>query len=56
MSGRGYTVLGWLVWRIGIRVLRRRLAGARDKLGAAVLVALVLAAGAAVAREITSDD
>ncbi len=56
MSHRRYTVLGWLVWQIGSRVARRKLGRARVKIIAAALVALVLAAGAAVAREIASED
>lgn len=56
MSGRRYTVLGWLVWQIGTRVARRKLAQTRGKLAAAAVVALVLAAGAAVAREIAQGD
>ena len=56
MSHRRYTVLGWLVWQIASRVARRKLGQARVKIIAAALVALVLAAGAAVAREIASED
>ena len=50
MSTKGYTVLGWLVWQVGSRVARRKMAQNRAKLGAAAVVALVLVAGAAAAR------
>jgi hypothetical protein len=57
MSGKGYTVLGWLVWQIGRRVARRKVADNRAKLGAAAVVGLVLVAGAvAGARGLASDD
>ena len=56
MSHKRYTILGWLVWQIGSRLARRRLARMQMKLAAAAVVGLVLAAGAAVAREIASDD
>lgn len=49
MSNRGYTVLGWVVWQIGSRVARRRLAENRIKLGAAAIVLAVVAAGIALA-------
>ena len=47
---KGYTVLGWLVWQIGSRVAKRKMAENRIKLGAAAVVLLVLAAGVAAAR------
>ena len=56
MSHRRYTILGWLVWQIGSRVVRRKLARVRLKLAAGLVVGLVLAAGAAVARELASED
>ncbi len=56
MNSRSYSILGWVVWQIGSRVARRKLGQARVKIIAAALVALVLAAGAAVAREIASED
>ena len=54
--GKRYSVLGWLVWQIARRQARRRWHAARLKLGAAILIGLVLAVGAAVAREVASDD
>lgn len=51
MSNRGYTVLGWIVWQIGSRVARRKLAENRVKLGAAAIVLAVVAAGIALAAD-----
>ncbi len=50
MSTKGYTVLGWLVWQVGKRVARRKLAENRVKLGAAAVVGAVVAAGAVAAK------
>jgi hypothetical protein len=50
MTTRGYTILGWLVWQIGSRVAKRKLAQNRTKLGALAAVALVLVAGVLAAR------
>ena len=49
MSNRGYTVLGWIVWQVGQRVAKRKLAQNRVKVGAAGAVALVLIAGIIIA-------
>ena len=48
--GTRYTLLGWLVWQVARRVVKRRLAQSRAKIGAAALVALVVAAGLAAAK------
>ena len=50
MTTKGYTVLGWIVWQIGSRVAKRKLAQNRAKVGAAAVVLLVLVAGLAAAR------
>ena len=50
MSSKGYTVLGWIVWQIGSRAAKRKLAQNRAKVGAAAVVLLVLVAGLAAAR------
>ncbi len=50
MNTKGYTVLGWLVWQVGSRVAKRKMAQNRVKLGAAGLVALVLIGGLLAAR------
>jgi hypothetical protein len=55
MGSKGYTVLGWIVWQIGSRVAKRKLAENRVKVGAAAAVALVLVAGMAAARSGSGD-
>ena len=50
MSRPGYSLLGWIVWQIGRRVARRKLATTRVKLGVAAAVAIALAAAIAAAR------
>jgi hypothetical protein len=50
VSSKGYTILGWIVWQIGSRVAKRKLAQNRVKVGAAAAVFLVLVAGIADAR------
>jgi hypothetical protein len=50
MSSKGYTVLGWIVWQIGSRVAKRKIADNRVKIGAAGVVALVLVGGVVAAR------
>jgi hypothetical protein len=50
MNSRGYTVLGWLVWQVGSRVAKRKMAQNRAKLGAAGLIALVALGGILAAR------
>ena len=50
MTHRGYTILGWLVWQVGSRVAKRKMAENRVKLGAAGVVVLVLLAGVAAAK------
>jgi len=55
VSSKGYTVLGWIVWQIGSRVAKRKLAQNRAKVGAAAVVLLVLVAGLAAARAGSGD-
>ena len=55
MSSKGYTVLGWVVWQIGSRVAKRKIAENRVKVGAAAAVLLVLVAGLAAARAGSGD-
>jgi hypothetical protein len=52
---RGYTVLGWIVWQIGSRVARRKMAQNRAKIGAAGVIVLVLVGGVLAARASNSD-
>ncbi|HEX8075958.1 MAG TPA: hypothetical protein VF545_13370 [Thermoleophilaceae bacterium] len=56
MSSKGYTVLGWIVWQIGSRVAKKKIAQNRVKIGAAGVVALVLVGGVAAARAGSSSD
>jgi hypothetical protein len=55
MNSKGYTVLGWLVWQIGSRVAKRKIAQNRAKIGAAGAIALVLIGGV-VAAKASGDD
>jgi hypothetical protein len=50
MTTRSYTILGWLVWQIGSRLARRKMAQNRVKLGAAGIVTLVVLGGIIAAR------
>ena len=56
MNTQGYTVLGWLVWQVGKRVAKRKLAQNRAKLGAAAIVTLVVLGGIAAATAGSSED
>ena len=56
MNSKGYTVLGWLVWQIGSRVAKRKMAENRVKLGAAGIVAAVLVGGVIAAKSASGDD
>lgn len=50
MSRRRYTVLGWVVWQVCSRIVRRKWARHRAKLGAATVIAAVVGAGFLAAR------
>jgi hypothetical protein len=50
MNSKSYSILGWVVWQIGSRVAKRKMAQNRVKLGAAGVVALVVAGGILAAR------
>ena len=56
MTTKSYTVLGWLVWQVGSRVAKRKMAQNKAKLGAAATVLLVLLGGLAAARAAGGDD
>ena len=47
---RGYTVLGWIVWQIGSRVAKKKMAQNRVKLGAVGVILLVVLGGILAAR------
>ena len=53
---RGYTVLGWIVWQVAQRVIKRKMAQNRVKLGAAAVVLPVLIGGVAAARAAAGND
>jgi hypothetical protein len=50
MSTKGYTVLGWVVWQIGSRLAKRKIAQNQAKLGAVGVIALVLIGGVIAAK------
>ena len=56
MSTKSYSILGWIVWQIGSRIAKRKMAQNRAKLGAAGIVAAVVVGGAIAARARASDD
>jgi hypothetical protein len=56
MTTKGYTFIGWIVWRLGSRIVKRKISNNRVKVGAAGVVALVLLGGVAAARAGASDD
>jgi hypothetical protein len=50
MGPKGYTFLGWVVWQLGSRVVKYKLAENRMKLGAVGVIALVLIGGVIAAK------
>jgi hypothetical protein len=50
VNTRGYTVLGWIVWQIGTRMAKRKMAQNRVKIGALATIALVLIGGVLAAK------
>jgi hypothetical protein len=56
MSTKGYTVIGWIVWQIGSRVAKKKIAQNRVKIGAAGVVLLVLVGGVAAAKAGSSEE
>ena len=56
MSSKRYTVLGWIVWQVASRVVKKKVAQNRVKLGAAGVVVLVLAGGVAAAKAGSSEE
>jgi len=51
-----YTLLGWVVWQLGKRLVVIKVSQNRAKLGAAGLVALVLVGGVFAAKAGSSDN
>ena len=56
MNSKGYTILGWIVWQVGTRLAKRKMAQNRVKLGAVGAVALVLVGGLVAARASGDDE
>jgi hypothetical protein len=56
MSTRAYTILGWVIWQLGKRAARYEARHTRAKVGAAVTVLAVLAAGVVAAKLAASGD
>jgi hypothetical protein len=56
MSSKGYTVLGWVVWQLASRIVSRKIADNRLKMGAAGVVALVVVGGVVAAKAGSDDD
>ena len=56
MSTRGYTVLGWVVWKLATPVVKRKVSENRVKIGAAGIVVAVLVGGVVAARAGSGDD
>ena len=50
MNSKSYTVLGWIVWQVGSRVAKRKMAQNRLKLGALGVIGVVLVGGLLAAR------
>jgi hypothetical protein len=56
MSTKRYTLLGWIVWQLGSRVAKKKVAQNRVKIGAAGVVLLVLLGGVAAAKAGSSEE
>lgn len=56
MTSTGYSVLGWVVWQIGSRVAKRKVARNRVRLGVAGAAAAAAVAGAIFAARAASGD
>jgi hypothetical protein len=50
MTRNGYTFLGWVVWQLGSRLAKQKIAQNRVKIGAAGVVLLVLLGGVVAAK------
>jgi hypothetical protein len=56
MTTRGYTILGWLVWRIASGFVKWKVSQNKAKLGAVGAIALVLVGGVLAAKSASGDD
>jgi hypothetical protein len=50
MTTKGYTFLGWVVWQLGSRLMKRQITQNRAKVGAVGVIALVLIGGVIAAK------
>jgi len=55
MGPKGYTFLGWVVWQLGSRVVKYKVAQNKAKLGAVGVIAAVLIGGVIAAKSGTDD-
>ncbi len=55
MNSKGYSILGWIVWQVGSRVAKKKMAQNRAKLGAAGVIAAVVLGGIIAARSERGD-
>ena len=55
MGVKGYTFLGWVVWQLGSRVVKYKVAQNRAKVGAIGVIAAVLIGGVLAAKSGTDD-
>jgi hypothetical protein len=56
MTTTGYTFIGWIVWQLGSRIMKRKLADNQTKVAAAGVVAAVLVGGVLAAKAAGGDD
>jgi hypothetical protein len=56
MTSKGYTFLGWVVWQLGSRIAKKKIAENQVKIGAAGIVAAVVVGGVVAARAASGDD
>ena len=50
MGVKGYTFLGWVVWQLGSRIVKYKVAQNRAKVGAIGVIAAVLIGGVIAAK------
>ena len=55
MNSKSYSVLGWIVWQVGSRIAKRKMAQNRAKIGAAGVIGLVVVGGILAARSDQGD-
>jgi hypothetical protein len=56
MTSTGYTFIGWIVWQLGSRIMKRKIADNQTKIAAAGVVAAVLVGGVLAAKAGSGDD